>query len=78
MSGVFVAIGLKPNSQPFAATVKIDDTGSIIVDSTMATSVPGIYAIGDIRNSSARQVSTAVGDGATAAINAFKYIREQK
>jgi thioredoxin reductase (NADPH) len=77
VSGVFVAIGLKPNSQPFADTVKLDETGSIIVDSTMATSVPGIYAIGDIRNKSARQVSTAVGDGATAAINAFKYIREQ-
>jgi thioredoxin reductase (NADPH) len=78
VSGIFVAIGLKPNSQPFADVVKIDETGSITVDSTMSTSVPGIYAIGDIRNNSARQVSTAVGDGATAAINAFKYIREQK
>lgn len=78
VAGVFVAIGVKPNSQPFADMVKIEETGNIIVDSTMVTSVPGIYAIGDIRNASARQVSTAVGDGATAAINAFKYIREQK
>ena len=43
----------------------------------IATSVPGIYAIGDIRKNSSRQVSTAVGDGATAAINAFKYIQEK-
>ena len=77
VSGVFVAIGLKPNSQNFANVVKVDEAGQIIVDQSMATCVPGIFAIGDIRNNSARQVSTAVGDGATAAINAFKYIREQ-
>ncbi len=77
VSGVFVAIGLKPNSQYFANAVKIDETGHIITDQLMATSVPGIYAIGDIRKNSARQVATAVGDGAAAAIAAFKYIREQ-
>jgi thioredoxin reductase (NADPH) len=77
VSGVFVAIGLKPNSQNFADAVKVDEAGNIIVDQTMTTSIPGIYAIGDIRKNSARQVATAVGDGAAAAINAFRYIREQ-
>jgi thioredoxin reductase (NADPH) len=77
VSGVFVAIGLKPNSQQFADIVKVDEAGNIITDPFMATSVPGIYAIGDIRKNSARQVATAVGDAATAAIAAFKYIREQ-
>lgn len=77
VSGVFVAIGVKPNSQSFANAVKVDENGQIIVEQSMVTSVPGIYAIGDIRQNSARQVATAVGDGATAAIAAFKYIREQ-
>ncbi len=77
VSGVFVAIGLKPNSNPFSSSVKIDDAGYIITDSHMATSATGIFAIGDIRQNSARQVASAVGDGATAAINAFKFIREQ-
>ncbi len=77
VSGVFVAIGVKPNSQSFANAVKVAGNGQVIVDQSMATSVPGIYAIGDIRQNSARQVATAVGDGATAAIAAFKYIREQ-
>lgn len=77
VAGVFVAIGVKPNSQKFAGLVKIDETGNIIVDPFMTTSIPGIYAIGDIRQNSPRQVATAVGDGTTAAIAAFKYIREQ-
>jgi thioredoxin reductase (NADPH) len=77
VSGVFVAIGVKPNSQKFADVVKIDETGNIMVDPLMATSVAGIYAIGDIRQNSPRQVATAVGDGTTAAIAAFKYIRER-
>jgi thioredoxin reductase (NADPH) len=76
VSGIFVAIGLKPNSQPFADVVEIDEAGYIITDQLRTTSVSGIYAIGDIRKNSARQVATAVGDGATAAIAAFKYIRE--
>lgn len=77
VSGVFVAIGVKPNSQKFADVVKIDETGNIMVDPLMTTSVAGIYAIGDIRQNSPRQVATAVGDGTTAAIAAVKYIRER-
>ncbi len=76
VAGIFVAVGLKPNSQRFANTVKVDEAGLIETDMLMATSVPGIYAIGDIRKNSARQVTTAVGDGATAAMAAFKYINE--
>lgn len=77
LDGVFVAVGLKPNSQYFAGVVDIAETGHIITDELMATSAPGIFAIGDIRRNSVRQVSSAVGDGATAAISAFKYIRER-
>ncbi len=77
VSGVFVAIGLKPNSQCFAGVVELDETGHIITDELMATSTPGIFAIGDIRKNSARQIASAVGDGATAAKAVFKYLRER-
>lgn len=76
VSGVFVAIGLNPNTEIFTGIVDIDTNKEVIVDSNMATSVPGIYAAGDIRKNSPRQVSAAVGDGATAALSAFKYLRE--
>jgi len=77
VAGVFVAIGLEPNSQRFANIVEMDETGHIKTNELMATSGPGIFAIGDIRKGSPRQVASAVGDGATAAMSAFKYLRER-
>jgi thioredoxin reductase (NADPH) len=77
VSGIFVAIGLNPNTGPFKDIVAVNENGQIIVDESMQTSVQGIYAAGDIRAHSARQVSTAVGDGAAAAMAAFKYIKEK-
>jgi thioredoxin reductase (NADPH) len=74
VAGVFVAVGLKPNSQPFADIVKLSKTRHIVTDETMATSMPGLFAAGDVRQSSARQIATAVGDGATAALSAFSYL----
>ncbi len=75
VAGVFVAVGLKPNSQHFAGIVKLSQSGHISTDETMATSAPGLFAAGDIRQSSARQIATAVGDGATAALAAFSYLK---
>jgi len=75
VAGVFVAVGLKPNSQQFANIVKLSQTGHINTDEFMATSAPGLFAAGDVRQSSARQVATAVGDGATAALSAFSYLK---
>jgi thioredoxin reductase (NADPH) len=75
VSGVFVAIGLEPNSRSFAGIISLDETGHIITDGLMATRTPGIFAAGDIRTNSPRQVSSAVGDGATAALSAFRYLR---
>jgi thioredoxin reductase (NADPH) len=77
VAGVFVAVGVVPNSQPFADVLKTDDAGSIIVDQELATSVPGIYAAGDIRQNSPRQIASAVGDGVAATMSALRYLQTQ-
>lgn len=74
VSGFFVAIGFKPNTGYVKETVPLDEQGSIIVDQFMSTSVPGIYAAGDIRSGSIRQVIAAAGDGAIAAVSAGRYL----
>ena len=76
VAGVFVAVGLMPNSRTFFNIVDLDDAGYIITDETMATSAPGIFAAGDIRRNSPRQIGGAVGDGVTAATSASKYVQE--
>ena len=75
VSGVFIAVGLKPNSQLFTHLVELDEAGFVITDELMKTSTPGVFAAGDIRQNSARQVITAAGDGAMAATSAFKYLQ---
>lgn len=75
VAGVFVAVGLKPNSQQFADVVKLSRTGHIVTDERMASSVPGFFAAGDVRQNSARQIASAVGDGATAALAVFSYLK---
>jgi thioredoxin reductase (NADPH) len=75
VAGVFVAVGLKPNSQQFADVVKLNKTGHIVTDERMASSAPGFFAAGDIRQNSARQIASAVGDGATAALAVFSYLK---
>jgi thioredoxin reductase (NADPH) len=74
VSAVFIFIGQTPNSSFLDGLVKMDAGNHIIVNEWMETNVPGIYAAGDIRNNSARQVVTSAGDGATAAIRADHYI----
>jgi thioredoxin reductase (NADPH) len=77
VDGVFVAIGLTPNTSYLKDIVPVDDRGYIIVDMNMETNVPGIFAAGDIRSNSIRQAIAAAGDGAIAAISASKYIDNQ-
>ncbi len=77
VDGVFVAVGLMPNSRNFSNILELDGAGNIVTDETMATSTPGIFAAGDIRRNSPRQIAAAVGDGVAAAMSAFKYVQEQ-
>lgn len=77
LSGVFVYVGLEPNSQLVKGLLEVDGAGHIPVNVTMETEVPGVYAVGDIRQHSSSQLVSAAGDGATAAISAFKYINSK-
>jgi thioredoxin reductase (NADPH) len=74
VSGVFMAIGFKPNTDYLKGILTLDTTGAIVTNDRMETDVPGILAAGDIRSNSIRQVIAAAGDGATAAIYAERYI----
>jgi thioredoxin reductase (NADPH) len=77
VNGVFIAVGVVPNSGPFVDVLKTDDLGSIAADQELATSVPGIYVAGDIRQNSPRQIASAVGDGVTAAFAAMRYVQSR-
>jgi len=77
LTGLFVYVGLEPNSQMLQGLVKLDNAGHIPVNVSMETEIPGLYAAGDIRQNSASQLVTSAGDGATAAGAAFKYINSQ-
>lgn len=76
VAGLFVSIGLKPNTGYLKDIVALDQIGQIAVNGKMETSTPGIFAAGDIRSDSIRQVVAAAGDGAVAAVNAQKYLSE--
>jgi len=72
--GMFVEKALAPNSDFVRDLVKLDERGRIIVDGANRTSVPGIFAAGDVTNNIAEQVLIAVGDGAKAALSAYEYL----
>ncbi len=72
--GIFVYVGMAPVSGFLPEAVTRDAAGFIVTDAEMCTSVPGIFAAGDIRAKRCRQVSSAVGDGATAATAALSYL----
>ena len=72
--GVFVYVGLDPVSDYLTGLDITDQDGWVITDDKMATRIPGIFAIGDVRQKDLRQITTAVGDGATAGIEAYNYV----
>ena len=74
VSGIFVLIGLVPETAYLKGLVELDEDGFVKVTTNLETSVPGIFAAGDIRGGSSRQAIAAAGDGATAALSAEKFI----
>ncbi|MHB8070052.1 MAG: thioredoxin-disulfide reductase [Desulfobaccales bacterium] len=74
VAGVFIFVGITPNTAWLKGRVKTDEWGFISTDVEMATSIPGIFAAGDVRSKLLRQISTAVGDGAIAAFAAEHYL----
>ena len=74
VDGCFIWVGILPNTQFLKDAVKLDEQGFIIADLNMETSVPGVFAAGDVRNTTLRQIATAVGDASIAAFSAEQYI----
>jgi thioredoxin reductase (NADPH) len=72
--GVFIYVGNLPNNEPVRDLVELDESGYVMVNRLMETSVPGCFALGDVRVESVRQIASAVGDGATAAVAAVNYV----
>ena len=66
VQGVFIAVGIKPNSESFINNIAADEKGYLIAGEDCATSMPGVFAAGDIRTKKLRQIVTAVADGANA------------
>ena len=77
--GVFVFVGLKPNTQFLAGTiVELDERGLIKTDENLQTSIPGVFAAGDVRSCATMQIASAAGEGATAALKIREYLENQK
>ncbi|MDA3917070.1 MAG: thioredoxin-disulfide reductase [Deltaproteobacteria bacterium] len=72
--GCFIWVGILPNTSFLNESLKTDETGFIQADKNMQTSVPGVFAVGDVRDTPLRQIATAVGDGAMAAVSAEHFI----
>jgi thioredoxin reductase len=76
VDGVFIQIGESPNSQLAKESgVEVDEEGGIKIDIRQHTNIPGVYAAGDVTNHPVRQIGTAVGQGITAALEAYAHIK---
>ena len=72
--GVFIAVGIIPNSNEFTGKLAVNNEGYIVAGEDCRTSIPGVYAAGDVREKQLRQIVTAVADGANAVTGAQKFI----
>jgi thioredoxin reductase (NADPH) len=74
--GVFIFIGLKPNTEFLRGKIDLDPIGMIKTDANLQTNVPGIFAAGDVRSGATMQIASAAGEGATAAMVIRKYLED--
>ncbi|SMB87768.1 thioredoxin reductase (NADPH) [Desulfonispora thiosulfatigenes DSM 11270] len=77
-AGVFIFVGYSPNVDYLPKGLRYDKQGYLITDTEMKTNIPGVFAVGDIRQKGLRQVSTAVGDGAEVIVALERYLAEQE
>ncbi|MBW5285192.1 FAD-dependent oxidoreductase, partial [Burkholderia gladioli] len=77
LEGVFVQIGLVPNTEWLKGTIELSKHGEIVVDARGATSIPGVFAAGDVTTVPYKQIVIAVGEGAKASLSAFDYLIRQ-
>jgi thioredoxin reductase (NADPH) len=78
VDGMFIYVGLRPNTSWLKRTLTLTEQGFIETNEQMETSLPGVFAAGDVRNKLLRQIATAIGDGSTAAFAAEKYLESLK
>ncbi len=78
VQGLFIFIGIRPQTEWLQSVLDLDEQGFIITDAEMRTSVPGVFAAGDVRSKACRQIVTAAGDGATAAYMAEHYLAQRE
>lgn len=78
VEGVFVEIGLQPNSEFLAGLVAVNEYNEIIIDCRTRTNIPGVFAAGDVTNGPEKQIVIAAGEGAKAALMAYEYLLHQK
>lgn len=78
VEGVFIAVGIVPDTDIFRGLVDMDEKGYVIADETCVTSRKGIFAAGDIRKKAMRQIITAVADGANAVHSAHEFLNAEK
>jgi thioredoxin reductase (NADPH) len=76
--GVFIYIGHTPNTKLFVEQLELNDHGYVVTDRRQQTSVPGVFAAGDVQDAIFRQVVTAAGTGAAAAMEAVRFLDEQQ
>ncbi len=76
--GVFILIGMEPNSEVFKPFLDTDDHGFIVTSDSLETSIPGVFAAGDVRARSTKQAASAAGEGATAALMMRQYLQRMK
>lgn len=78
VDGVFVFVGYDPNTSYLPDELELDERGYIITDNQLRTNIPGVFAVGDVRQKSLRQVATAVGDGAEVSVALEEYLTQQE
>lgn len=74
--GCFIFVGYEPNQDVYPQGLATDERGYVLTDENMATNIPGVYAVGDVRKKNVRQVATAVGDGGIVMSDIERYFRE--